>query len=227
MTIQQHVKENTFVINHIIAEYLNSSDKNKVEGKQWYFTAHKIASTLSESFSVSLPKTCGVIAALSPNNHWDKNIIDAESLLAAFNCDMPEDEIFDTVKVSTFHPNKIKALNVLFNDCRNDLLPKLPIVDIIKPKKDSGHKVKSFYSCIINPHDTHEICVDGHALSIYLGDRITVNDSKSNMTPKQYAHIQQAYRLATDKINEIEGRTFIPMEIQAITWLAYRERHNL
>ena len=43
MTIQQHVKENTFVINHIVAEYLNSSDKNKVEGKQWYFTAHKIA----------------------------------------------------------------------------------------------------------------------------------------------------------------------------------------
>ena len=221
MTIQQHVKENTYILDHIVAEFLNSSDKNKIEGQQWYKTAHIIAAQIAKTFNIKLIKVVGVIAALSPNNHWDKNIIDAESLIAAYNSGMSYDQIFDEIKVSTFNPNKRKALNVLFDlACES-------VKELIKPKKESGHKVLSFFNCIYDYNNPLVVCIDGHALSIYLGDRITVNDSKSNMTPKQYAHIQEAYRLATDKINEIEGRTYIPMEIQAITWLAYRERHNL
>jgi len=221
MTIQQHVKENTYILDHIVAQFLNSSDKNKIEGIQWYKTAHMVAAQMSETFKIRLEKVVGVIAALSPNNHWDKNINDAESLIAAYNSGMSYDQIFDDVKVSTFNPNKRKALNVLFDQGK--------IEELIKPKKESGHKVLSFFNCIYAYHNTIDVCIDGHALSIYLGERITVNSSRSNMTPKQYAHIQEAYRLATDKINEItkDKRDYIPMEIQAITWLAYRERHNL
>ena len=229
MTIQQHVKENTYILDHIVAEFLNSSDKNKIEGIQWYKTAHMVAAQMAETFNIKLIKVVGVIAALSPNNHWDKNIIDAESLIAAYNSGMSYDQIFDEIKVSTFNPNKRKALNVLFDQGRTNVDNKISIEELIKPKKESGHKVLSFFNCIFAYNNTIDVCIDGHALSIYLGERITVNNSRSNMTPKQYAHIQEAYRLATDKINEItkNKREYIPMEIQAITWLAYRERHNL
>ena len=31
MTIQQHVKDNTYILDHIVAEFLSSSDKNKIQ----------------------------------------------------------------------------------------------------------------------------------------------------------------------------------------------------
>ena len=50
-----------------------------------------------------------VIAALSPNNKWSRNLVNADALIGAF---INGDGI-DSVKVSTYHKMKAKAWDIL------------------------------------------------------------------------------------------------------------------
>ena len=48
-----------------------------------------------------------------------------------------------------------------------------------------------------------------------------------NMTPKKYLTISQAYIDACDEINKREGTSYLPYQIQAITWVAWRRIHGI
>jgi hypothetical protein len=47
----------------------------------------------------------GVIAALSPNNKWERNCIDAEAMIKTWSIGGD----YNMIKVCTFNPNKRKG----------------------------------------------------------------------------------------------------------------------
>jgi hypothetical protein len=161
----------------------------------------------------------GVLSALSPNNKWERNVIDAENMCIAYKSDIPLDE----VKVCTYNANKQKAIKILGILDKGSMDLESDIRDIL-----NGNKVKAFFDCIYN-YETNKttVCIDGHAKAIYIGEKFALSSNSSNVTNKQYRVISQAYIDATKEINESEGTSYLPYQIQAITWVAWRRIHNI
>ena len=67
--------------NKIIKHFKSSNDFNKNEGLTWYSRAYNEALLLSMVYELPIGKVVGVLAALSPNNKWQRNIHDTWNFL--------------------------------------------------------------------------------------------------------------------------------------------------
>lgn len=207
------------MIENIKGVYYLSKAYEKKHGEIWYKVANKSCSAIAKKTQMHSAIVVGVLSALSPNNKWERNIIDTENICMAYKSDIPLDE----VKVCTYNANKEKAIKILgilksgSSDLENDIRTIL-----------NGNKVKAFFDCIYN-YETNKttVCIDGHAKAIYIGEKFALSSNSSNVTNKQYRVISQAYIDATKEINESEGTSYLPYQIQAITWVAWRRIHNI
>jgi len=185
----------------ILAVYFSANPAEVQHGAQWYKQAQTIAQTIANSYSLSLQTVAGVIAALSPNNRWERNVSDADLLcklhVSGGDC--------AALKVSTYNANKRKALQILSGFAPIDIL--------------GGLKVRSFYDCIMG--NLGAVCIDGHAYSVWLGDRVPTTKTPK-ISSKLYGAIAADFKLATVQINQIVGAEYKPAQIQAITWLVWR-----
>ena len=173
------------------------------DGKRWYARANGVAERLHELYGISKPRAAGVIAALSPRNRWERNVIDAENIVAT--CQAAGS--IDDVKVCTFRKNKEKAIAVLSDCLREEYIPEVL----------SGPKMIEFYNCIMGCND---VTIDGHAYSIWYGDRVTLAN-----VPKIGKKIREKIKkdyLAVGRNNAMMG-----YEVQAITWLTHRRIHGV
>ncbi len=161
---------------------------------------------MSDEYDVSRLKVHGVIASLSPRNKWERNLIDAENIINVYTS-VGMDACKD-VKVCTFGKNKAKALEILTHDGDHTNV----FEDIL-----SGPKLREFYRCIMGFTD---VCIDGHAYSIWFGDRITLANVPS-ISKKLRKQIKDDY-LAVADANGFSG-----YELQAITWCAHRRLHGV
>lgn len=187
---------------NILAVFFMANEAELLEGRNWYPRANTIAKSIAEKYNIEFNTVAGVIAALSPNNRWSRNIQDAENLIRAH----ASGEVMDAVKVSTFGNNKHKAIAILQGNNPDLVL--------------GGNKVRAFYGCIICRND---VCVDGHAYSIWLGERVPTSQTPS-ISDKLYDVIAGDYRKATEVINGILGERLLPSEVQAVTWVVWRNR---
>ena len=187
---------------NILAVFFNATDLETINGADWYPTANNAALIMAERYSVSLEIAAGVIAALSPNNRWERNLTDADSMIRAYS--MGGHNAADSIKVGTYNANKIKALSILLGD---DCLQIL-----------GGLKVRAFYDCIIGGDS---VCIDGHAYAIWKGERIPTTQTPK-ITPKIYDSIVADYRQAARVINLILKANYSAAQIQAITWTTWR-----
>ena len=176
-----------------------------VEGFYWYERANQAAVTLADRYEVKEETAAAVVAALSPRNKWDRNLIDAENLIAAYVAGGAEAAA--DVKCCTFGKNKKKAIEILIYGATGDLA-----LDFL-----SGPKLIEFFSCIMGEND---VCIDGHAYSIWFGDRVTLAKVPS-IGVKLRAEIKKDY-LAVAKKNNLTGA-----QVQAITWVAHRRIHGV
>jgi hypothetical protein len=191
---------------HILAVYNLANVADRANGEAWYPVASSIAQTLADSYGVSYIQAVGVIAALSPRNKWERNIADAESLIKVYTVD-PESAA--DVKVCTFGSNKQKALKILA-DSNIDADGMLAIL--------SGPKLREFASCIMgNPE---EVCIDGHAYSIWLGDRVTLANVPS-------IGVKLRRQIKADYVNAARELGISAPEVQAVTWCAWRRIHGV
>ena len=105
-------------VQNIVRTYDSSYFIECQNGIQWYANAYEIASKLSSKYSVDINQVVGVMAALSPNNEWQRNCIDAENLLRMWSnfkdssqlnyyCDL-EDRYFFHNAFSVFKTDYIK-----------------------------------------------------------------------------------------------------------------------
>ena len=195
----------------ILATYFQSSVYDRQVGMQWYNNAFQVCVTLGEKYDVHSDIVAGVIAALSPNNKWESNIIDAEIMLRAWAAEIP----YSSVKVSTYFNNKDKAATIL--DCQ---LTREQIVTVLR-----GNKTVAFFLCIASNGDSDTPCIDGHAYNVWNGTVSTLKEVPS-LSDKTYRHIQDAYRDAAKIISGVTDFYHSAAQVQALTWVAYRRMHK-
>ena len=197
--------------NRILKIYNLATGDEVKQGLLWYSTANYIASGMAKDLGISPETAIGIIAALSPNNHWAKNLIDARALIEGFQSGLGQEEI----KVSTYHAMKSKAWSILEDDlsCHSSILTRL-----------NGRKIRSFYECISGFEAS--CCIDGHARNIAYGERVSLTDNKTNIGVKEYSNLQESYYRAAKKVL-VNGEALKAYQMQAITWVTWRRLYGI
>lgn len=197
----------------IIGTFFLASEAELQQGRMWYQQANDLARKIGCKYDLPTAIVAGVIAALSPQNPWERNIADADNICQVFTQDGKD--AAEAVKVGTFGANKRKALQIL------ELGQVFTAQDILAIL--NGLKVQNFWWSILL--DNKAVCVDGHAYSIWLGERVSTSDTPK-ITPKLYDRIAQDYVNATAKINQILDSSYTPAQVQAITWVVHRNLYQ-
>jgi hypothetical protein len=192
---------------HIIGMLGLASAADIQQGKDWYQRAYDLSLSFIHTYEgLTLGQAIGVIAALSPNNKWERNCADAESMIKLWHQGIDP----RVAKVCTYNTNKDKAARIL----EMESVDTEAIQEIL-----SGQKVVAFYRCISGFKDT--VCVDGHAFAIFMGERIPTTKTPS-LSPALYAAITRSYILASERSIDACGHKLTPAEVQAVTWVTYR-----
>jgi len=192
-------------VRNILKVYRRATTEDIANGQEWYDKAKRYANTISKKTGVHLHTVIGVMAALSPNNKWKRNVADCERMCGAW---MSGFEI-DDFKVSCYNNMKLKAWSILDDNLTSDddILTRL-----------NGQKIRSFYS---NIRGLNEVTIDGHALNIALGKVQGLTSGKTNMGKKKYIEMQRVYVRAAKRVD-------IPAHVlQAITWTTWKREHNI
>lgn len=191
----------------ILGVYQLATVTERIAGREWYPRAWQAAESIGAEYNLAPVTVAGIIAALSPRNRWERNLIDAENIIKAHTYGSPADAA--NIKVCTFNANKQKAIKILTDNLRDHV----SIRNVLK-----GPKLVEFFSCIIG--DNREVCIDGHAYSVWAGDRITLDS-----VPKISTKLRETIK--ADYIKAAENVGILPSEMQAITWLTWRRLHGV
>ena len=190
---------------NIIAIYKLANPSEIKHGLTWYVNANTDCMRIANTLELPLHIVIGVVSALSPNNKWERNIVNAEDLCNAFI----NGQDMDSIKVSTYHKMKQKAWYIL------ETMPSYEETIIIL----NGKKIVSFFRNISG--DETDITIDGHARNIYYNDRQGLTTPNTNIRKLEYLDIQKAYLRASKKLG------VKAYELQAITWVAWRRIHGI
>ena len=186
-----------------------ASQADIISGLNWYQRAYDLAVRFIHTYDgLTMGQAVGVIAALSPNNKWERNCIDAEAMIKTWHIQGD----YNLIKVCTFNKNKAKAIAILSLDMESADAEAIP--NIL-----NGQKVVAFYRSIMG--DKNAVCVDGHAYAIFIGERIPTTKTPS-ITPKLFETIQRAYQLVAKRSADLCGVELTPTQVQAVTWVTYR-----
>ena len=157
--------------NKIIKHYNSASLQNMLAGKGWYENAHIECQMIALAFEMPLSIVVGVMASLSPNNKWHRNIIDTWKLI--------EKPHLNT-KVCTFKGQRKKALEILASDGDDGT-----IKEILR-----GQKTRNFYDNIL--HYTTSTCV---TIDMWAYRSLELPVSKKNFEIASNAYSEAAIEL--------------------------------
>ena len=204
MTKQTTLVDHERMIANIVACYITADDDQRAGGMVWYSKAQCAAYDIAAKYDIAVYLVVAVIAALSPNNKWSRNVINADALIGAF---MRGDGI-DSVKVSTYHKMKQKAW---------DILAARPDYETAKTML-KGQKITSFFCDIMGEFN---VTIDGHARNIAYDEKVGLTDDRSNIGKLEYRALQAAYEQAARQLG------LMPYQLQAITWRVWRDRWGI
>ena len=102
-------------VKNILSVFNLANAADQAVGLNWYAQAKKAATIMAQRYDIHPHEAAGVIAALSPRNRWERNLTDAENLIAAYAAAGAEG--CATIKVCTFSANKAKAIRILSAGC--------------------------------------------------------------------------------------------------------------
>jgi hypothetical protein len=166
---------------------------DKAHGLTWYTTANLHAQNIAAAGKIPVYKAAGVIAALSPQNKWGRNVTDALNLVTG-----------QGDKFATYSANVEKARIILTCSDPDQVYKVL-----------GGRKVQAFYDNILHVKKSQLVTIDGHAVNIANRTKFAMTKVET-LTPAKYTAFCDLYRRAA-KIAGIH-----PIEMQAITWCAWR-----
>ena len=174
-------------------------------GLAWYQSAHEHACTLSSMYGIPLQAAAEIIAALSPNVRWERNVADAYTLCGV----LAAGGALESIRINTYSANRAKA-GAIFRAA----VAGLPYAGIL-----SGPKVTRFGATIAAPWESHGITVDVHAFSVASGKRFTSKDVIIGAV--NYHTCERAYLTVGAELG-IAGH-----QVQAITWTVWKRLHNI
>ena len=141
--------------------YKQSSKATRTKGSAWYIQANEICVKLAYKFNVPVTKVVGVMAALSPNNKWERNIFDTESFL----------RFGMNAKVCTYNANKDKARRIME-------LPDLHVPAAVESILN-GPKITAFFVNIHKPTANGRVTMDRWAYrAVGLTDSPKIKDKR-------------------------------------------------
>ena len=149
------------MVHNITSVYNDADELQHAEGLLWYDQAKRAAYRMAVKHDVPVYIAVAVIAALSPNNKWSRNLTNADALIGAF----VNGDGIDSVKVSTYHKMKAKAW---------DILAARPDYENAK-RMLKGQKITSFFMDIMGEFN---VTIDGHARNIAYGERVGLTDDR-------------------------------------------------
>ena len=204
MTVKATQFDHERMMYNITCVYRDADETQHAEGLLWYDQAKQAAYRMALKHDVPVYIAVAVIAALSPNNKWARNLVNADALIGAF---VNGDGLL-SVKVSTYHKMKQKAW---------DILVARPSYNGAKAML-KGQKITSFFCDIMGEFN---VTIDGHARNIAYGERVSLTDDRSNIGVREYRALQAAYEAAAERLG------LMPYQLQAITWRVWRDRHGI
>lgn len=161
-------------VQNIIDAYRSATPEQVSRGRQWYATAHELATLLADG---ETRKGAGVLAALSANKSWSMNVRLARG---AFKIGRPSGHVRDALR---------KAERIMLGEDPEDVLP-------------MGSKTGHFYRCIADPSDPDAVVIDRHAHDIAVGETYG-NQDRGLSTPSRYALLAHVYREAAQRLGEL------------------------
>jgi len=201
------------LVENILAVYNQAAEIEKTESIQWYDSAFIECTKIGELFGVDSKAAIAVCAVLSPNNNWNRNLIDLMTVLRAFESGKLEKlyneykagkkTAFHALGIATYSPNIAKAFEILTGN-----------FDSLK-----GQKVTAFFHNIYYPN-SELVTIDFHAYSIAVNFRHTAKTCP-NISAAENRILQDAYKTAAEKIG------LLPKQLQAVTWVVWRRLHNI
>jgi len=192
-------------VRNILKVYRRATTDDIANGVEWYSRAKRYSHAIADRTGLHVNTVIGVMAALSPNNKWERNVQDCQRMCKAW---VIGDDL-DDFKVSCYNTMKLKAWSILDENLTSDdeILDRL-----------NGQKIRSFYS---NIRGLDEVTIDGHALNIALGVRQGLTTDKTNMTKKTYKQMQEVYVRAAKRVD------IKPHILQAITWTTWKRENKI
>ena len=192
-------------VRNILKVYRQATQEDTINGVEWYARAERMAKAIAQDAGLPLPTVIGVMAALSPNNRWERNCRDAATMCQAWQ----NGDSMDSFKVSCYNTMKAKAWAILDLGLTDD-------EDILSHL--NGQKIRSFYS---NIRGLDEVTIDGHTLNIARGKRVGLTSAKTDIGKREYRDLQAAYVRAAKRVD------VKPHVLQAITWTVWKRVHNI
>jgi hypothetical protein len=205
---------------HIIDTFRSATPSERTRGELWYHTARLSALELTalsghgprEPWSVD--QAACVIAALSPQNKWSRNLEDAQAVARWYASPEPVSE-------------RTPPATATYDWCRDRALQ--AATDSRDPwaALGDGRKTKDFARLIANPNQPYVVCIDRHAYRIFRGEA----PGDTRVSKSDYRAARLAYFDAAEQINREHGFSLasplLACQIQSITWLAYRRQHGI
>lgn len=190
----------TPTVDNVLSVYRRASFEAWSSGMTWYDDAHQFSRQLGGNRYM---RAAGVIAALSPLNHWDNNKAKA-ALLYSLNGQIEWRGTSNGIGLSA---NVKKALRIYNGDDALDVL--------------TSDKVRSFYLTIIDPTGDHSPVIDRHAFDIAVG-MVTNEAARHTLGRKgEYARFADCYRQAALIVG------IGTAQLQAVTWCQWRDEKGV
>lgn len=185
---------------NILAVYNGARADHIRFGLGWYPLANRYAARMGGGRGYHLERNAGIIAALSPLNHWTNNVRKAQQVISKRG----------NIVVVKGQPNGIGLGKNVIKACA--IYKGADPLDVL-----SGDKVRAFYRTIVNPTGDVRPTVDRHAFDIAVGER--TDEKRRGILSRKgvYEDFADAYREAA-KVAGIGAP-----QMQAITWVAWRE----
>jgi hypothetical protein len=170
----------------------------RYNGLRWYNEAQDWARYLSETFDIEPYRTAAVISALSPNNKWERNKVDAFNVCQAWK----DGKTAEEVRVCTYGANKRKAFAILSGDTE------------ITAKSPKTHA----FAANVGLLAADFVTVDKwHIRACLCSPKEGIKDTVESCTPAQYRRLE-AITLKLARKYGLKG-----YELQAVIWVTIKE----
>lgn len=170
-------------------------------GLSWYKEAQEFTNNLANEYNLDPYRVAGVVSALSPNNKWERNKIDAETVVKAHIAGIGP----DSVKVCTYNANKKKAFEILEGDTE------------ITAKSPKTHA----FAMNVGLNSPEHITVDKwHLRACVVGPNDGIQDCTESCTAVQYRRVEAITAKLAKDIG-LKG-----YEMQAIIWVTIKRHWN-
>lgn len=142
---------------------------------------------------------------------------------------------FAALSPNTAESQNYRALENCLGVVYGDLSPLTPIVGYPKNVEKAyrilrgadpewvlgGLKVTAFYRCTLNPDDERNICIDGHMLGAWIGQRLVLRRNAQIKGKREYEAICTDMRALAADVEISAPR------LQATLWLAWKRIHRI